>query len=223
MNQPHIFIPLISIGILFAGSGLASLFRSRRSWPVFSNIAEGTHAGAVTKQADGAITTRYLLGKIGSDINHVAVCGASDRPLGVLTDEAAAAEYYINVNLFGSAESTQRMVASEAITAGDLVYTAANGKVQNEPASAGTYYLVGRAITAAGADGDTIEVDTQEPIRVVVIDTLGNTNNEIGALTFSSTPTQAEAEALRDKAEELADDVRAIAAALTEPALVKIL
>ena len=38
--------------------------------------------------------------------------------------------------------------------------------------------------------------------------TLGNTDGEIAALTFSTTPTQAEAIALRDKAEELADDVR---------------
>lgn len=39
--------------------------------------------------------------------------------------------------------------------------------------------------------------------------TLGNTNGEIGGLTFSNPPTQAECEALRDKCEELADDVRA--------------
>ncbi|MEX3009013.1 hypothetical protein [Hoeflea sp. TYP-13] len=38
--------------------------------------------------------------------------------------------------------------------------------------------------------------------------TLGNTDNEIGGLTFSATPTQAEVEALRDKCEELADDLR---------------
>lgn len=40
--------------------------------------------------------------------------------------------------------------------------------------------------------------------------TMGNTNGEIAALTFSASPTQAECEALRDKCEELADDVRAI-------------
>lgn len=40
--------------------------------------------------------------------------------------------------------------------------------------------------------------------------TLGNTDGEIAGLTFSATPTQAEAEALRDKCEELADDLRAL-------------
>ena len=40
--------------------------------------------------------------------------------------------------------------------------------------------------------------------------TLGNTNGEIGGLTISDPPTQAEVHALRDKCEELADDVRAL-------------
>lgn len=44
--------------------------------------------------------------------------------------------------------------------------------------------------------------------------TLGNTDNEIGGLTFSASPTQAECEALRDKCEELADDVRALSTLL---------
>ena len=42
--------------------------------------------------------------------------------------------------------------------------------------------------------------------------TLGNTDGEIGGLTISDPPTQAEVQALRDKAEELADDVRALSA-----------
>lgn len=41
--------------------------------------------------------------------------------------------------------------------------------------------------------------------------TLGNTDGEIGGLPISNPPTQAEVQALRDKAEELADDVRALA------------
>ena len=40
--------------------------------------------------------------------------------------------------------------------------------------------------------------------------TLGNTGGEIGVLTISDPPTHAEVQALRDKCEELADDVRAL-------------
>jgi hypothetical protein len=39
---------------------------------------------------------------------------------------------------------------------------------------------------------------------------LGNTDGEIGGLTISDPPTQAEVQALRDMCEELADDVRAL-------------
>jgi hypothetical protein len=41
--------------------------------------------------------------------------------------------------------------------------------------------------------------------------TLGNADGEIGGLTNSDPPTQAEVQALRDACEELADDVRALA------------
>ena len=42
--------------------------------------------------------------------------------------------------------------------------------------------------------------------------TLGNTDGEIVGLTISDPPTQVEVQALRDKCEELADDVRALSA-----------
>jgi hypothetical protein len=41
--------------------------------------------------------------------------------------------------------------------------------------------------------------------------TLGNTDNEIGGLTISAAYSQAEVQPLRDKCEELADDVQAVA------------
>lgn len=49
---------------------------------------------------------------------------------------------------------------------------------------------------------------------------LGNTDNEIGGLTISAAYSQAEMQALRDKCEELADDVRALKAALSSYGLV---
>ena len=50
--------------------------------------------------------------------------------------------------------------------------------------------------------------------------TLGNTDNEIGGLTISAAYSQAEVQALRDKCEELADDVRALKAGLSSYGLV---
>lgn len=50
--------------------------------------------------------------------------------------------------------------------------------------------------------------------------TLGNTDNEIGGLTISAAYAQAEMQALRDKCEELADDVRVLKTALSSYGLV---
>lgn len=44
--------------------------------------------------------------------------------------------------------------------------------------------------------------------------TLGNANDEIGGLTISAAYSQVEVQALRDKCEELADDVRALSTLL---------
>lgn len=133
----------------------------------FGNIAEGTHDAAVTRKTDAAITTRYLLYKVGSDAAHIAVGGASDIPIGTIEDEKSAAELTVAVNLLGKG-GTKIMVASEAIDAGERVFAAGSGKVQDLPGSTGTYYQVGIALTAASADGDKIEVLDCVPIAVAV-------------------------------------------------------
>ncbi len=132
------------------------------------NAAGVSPSGNKTFLVDAAISTRHLLVKFGSDAVHVAVCGASNVPLGVCTDEPEAAEDATNVSLLGAAQGTRLMVASEALSAGDKLYTAAGGKVQNLPGSAGTYYLVGVALTAAAADGDELEVLPCFPVAAVV-------------------------------------------------------
>lgn len=131
----------------------------------FCNIAEGTHpTGCVTKLADVALTRRHLLVKIGTDASHIAINTASDIALGVVDDEAEAAEDPVNVQLLGQKEGTILMVASAAITAGAMVVSAADGKIRTLPGTTGNYYIIGRALEAAGADGDVIEVAHSFPV-----------------------------------------------------------
>lgn len=132
-----------------------------------ANIAEGTHDGGITKAVDAAITERFLLGKIGSAADRVAVCGAADIPLGVITDEAAAVGDLVSVALLGSNRGTVKMVAGAAIAQGALLEPAANGRVQTLGAGAGTHHVVGRALDAAGAAGEPIEVDAFYFLRVI--------------------------------------------------------
>jgi hypothetical protein len=136
---------------------------------VLSNIAEGTHDGVITKLADAAITTRYLLVKFGSDVDHIAVLAADDDlPLGPCEDEPAAAEDPVAVPLLGCVPRTVKLVASEAIDYGDEVFAVAGGKVQDTPVAKGTYYRVGRAIQTVTTDGDIVECIPYTPTQYVV-------------------------------------------------------
>lgn len=152
-------------GLLIAAAVSAGdrLFRGPRY--EFCNIAEGTHpTGCITKLADVALTRRHLLVKIGTDASHIAINTASDIALGVVDDEAEAAEDPVNVQLLGQKEGTILMVASAAITAGAMVVSAADGKIRTLPGTTGNYYIIGRALEAAGADGDVIEVAHSFPV-----------------------------------------------------------
>lgn len=119
----------------------------------FANIAEGRYRDSISKLTDAAITTRHLLYKIGSDKDHIAVCGVGDVPLGTVSDEATAAEEAVAVDILGRG-LTKRMVASEAMaTTGVRVFAAASGKI----ALTGSV-CVGTLHTTASADGDIVEV-----------------------------------------------------------------
>lgn len=148
------------------------------------NVGEGTHdGGRITLKVDATVTTRYLLAKQGSDVDHADICGASDIPLGVFTDEAAAIEDQVAVEVLGPNTRTLLMVPSETMTYDDDVYAAAAGKVQDLPTAPGTYYKVGKALSAGVADG-LIEVAPCFPEKKVVVAALTAT-----ALTGSLTGT----------------------------------
>lgn len=124
--------------------------------------AEGTageHELTVQHYTDGALAVRHLLVKQGSDNDHIAVCGATDIPLGTVADEAAAAEERKHVRLLGKG-STKRMIASEAMaTTGVPVFAAAAGKI----ALSGTV-KVGTLHSVATGDGSIVEVLDHAPI-----------------------------------------------------------
>lgn len=112
--------------------------------------------GKKTFALEAALTSRYLLVKNGSTAGtQVDVCGATDKPLGICTDEGAIADD-VSVSMLGALEGTHTVVASLAIAVGDNVYTAAGGKVTNAPAAGA--YLVGEAIEAATTNGDEIDI-----------------------------------------------------------------
>jgi hypothetical protein len=142
---------------------------------ILSNSAIGTHACNITKRAEEAIPTKYLLGKFGTQKTDVALCGSSDLPIGIITDEAATptsevSKEIVNVALLGS-PNTLQAVASTAITAGLILIPTENGKVKPLPASTGSDQIctmIGIALTAATADGQVIEFMSCVPQQHVV-------------------------------------------------------
>ena len=152
-------LPLL---LICAVIGIAFLFHRRGLSIDLANIGEGTHGnGALSKRTDAAHASRYLLGKFGSDVDHVAIAGAADVPLFLVTDEAAAAEDLVACQLLAVSDGTVKMVTNGAgvLAAGDLLVPAAGGKVAKKAAGAGNYYIVGIALQAAAAtDGLELEV-----------------------------------------------------------------
>ncbi len=103
--------------------------------------------------------------------------------------------------------------ASGTVPAGYLVLNVATGGIKHH---AGGYVwqiqVGGSASARVGFWGATPVVQPSGADQAAV--TLGNADGEIAGLTVSDPPTQAEVQTLRDKCEELADDVRALSALL---------
>lgn len=99
----------------------------------------------------GAAIDQYLRVKLNSS-NLLVVATAADNALGVMEVESFASGDVVAVRL-RSAPGTRKMVASGAITQGNLVYAAASGKV----ASSGTV-VEGVALETTTTDGDILEV-----------------------------------------------------------------
>lgn len=161
---------LIHTLILLAVAALSAVQRCFSGSLAAANTYDAameTHACDVRRTNDAAVTARHLLWKKGAGDLTIALNGAADLPLGTVDNVEASTALGQTVLLLGKGR-TKLMVASEAITAGEDVYTAASGKVQDRPAGAGTYWRVGTALTAAGADGDLIEVQDCVPQIYVV-------------------------------------------------------
>ncbi|ACB76697.1 hypothetical protein [Opitutus terrae] len=220
-------IALIALALLAATWLLVSWSKGFRNPPAptlhLANIGEGTHPHPAL-YTDAAIATRHLLFAVGSDATHIAVAAADDCPLGTVPDEAGAAEELVEVDLLTNGKP-RLMVASEALAADVDVYTADGGKIQNEPAVAGTCYLVGRTRAAAAGNNSKVEVLPCKPIKLVVIAAPTQTaDGTIAALNSTAVnPTKADFDALLAEAGKLQADYYALAAALATPALVKVL
>lgn len=110
-------------------------------------------------------TEQFLLARAGVAANSVLVNTEAGTPLYVMQETGTTGQSKVGRTL-GSGILT--MVASAAIVAGVEVEGTASGRVRTLPVVAGTYQVVGRALTAAGAGGNTLLVASELPRTVVV-------------------------------------------------------
>lgn len=164
-----------------------------------AETAAGTHE-VLTRRADGAHATRYLLVKSGSDALHAAVAGAADYPIGTTSDTPGAAEDIINVLPLNSTKHTRLLRVATAVPAGVDLYTGADGFAQALPAVAGTYYRVGRSVAAAAQEGAglyAVEAATHAPVKTIVIAAAtGTAGTDIAAVFTALASGPAELKAL---------------------------
>lgn len=110
-----------------------------------------THYFSVTASADLSATPLGTRMKITS--SGAAIAGAAEQAAGYLATHGVAGA---TVSLRSVNAPSQSVVASKAIAVGARVYGAASGKVTD--ASSTAIPLIGVAITAASADGDSLTV-----------------------------------------------------------------
>ena len=134
----------------------------------FTNVAEGFHRdGSITRTADAATATLYLVTTTGSDAAHFAIAGASDVPQGICQDIVGVG-FVTKVLLLGKGP-TKIAQGSAAIAAGDRVTVAAAGQCQTmNGITNGTYYCIGQALTACAGAGEQFEIVDCFPFQVTV-------------------------------------------------------
>ena len=109
----------------------------------------------ITFTTGAAVSAKRLVKLSSSEVIH-NTASDTDNPIGT-SDYAVADGDNVAVRLLSEAGSLE-MTAAGAIAADADVYTAADGKIQELPASADEYKKIGIALEAATADGDIIEV-----------------------------------------------------------------
>ena len=155
MNSIHyLLLALVAVVAL-----MLHFFNPRRRREDCHNEAStvGTHAtGIVSLAAEALPASRYILVAKGTGDSQFIVNIATTRPLGVCLDEPSVIGNKAAVALLGCTPGTLKLRANAAVTVGQMLYTAAAGKVS--PTYGATLFLVGRALTPAAADGDLVEV-----------------------------------------------------------------
>ena len=164
------FVLLLILAAAWSGLPKSRVLAFLANNAIIVNI---TPKGRTTAVADAPFTSRYLIAKRGAEYYSIAIAGQGDIPYAVVPDMTPTTDTDLSnplpVNILGLNEDTERMIASGAINIDDLITTDAGGQVRSiTPLAPGTYWVIGKAKTAAVAQGDQVEVIPCFPHQVTV-------------------------------------------------------
>jgi len=160
MKMQHMIGLLVALLVVLPLVAVMARAWSKSLKEVATNSTLKTYDGGIIPlAAEVAISTRYLLVQKGTADGGFIVNVANTRPWGVCLDEPESGDK-ASVQLLGF--GLVKVVAGEAIEVGDKVWTGAAGKVLDTHSTGA--FLVGRAVTAAAADGDLILVQSCFPV-----------------------------------------------------------
>jgi len=175
--SPMFIFGIFAALVLLLAAITVPAFTAARHGQFFANSAIVNVDGngmATFASADNAFGSRYLIAKRGTVATSIDVCGASDTPLGIVEDETPSdgdLTYPLVCALFGAIKGTRRAQAAAGIAIDALLVPAAGGQLQTLPAlgeAAVTYWVVGKAFTAATAQGDQIAIIPLGPYQITV-------------------------------------------------------
>jgi hypothetical protein len=126
------------------------------------------YGGKITRKCDGKLSA-FAFVKAGSEAGSVAATTApTEQPIGTAMHDTDAKGDDVAIELPGGSPGTKLAVAGGAISALARICAGEGGKAVALPSAAGTYWVVGRALTAATAEGDEIEFEGCVPYPVTV-------------------------------------------------------
>lgn len=133
--------------------------RPRHGGIQFANIGDGIAPNGVKMFIPDAVTTsRYLLYKKGSDVDHVAITTTGDTPIGSSDDQVDDITVPIALNVFGAVRGTVRVISDGTVADGNYVKCGTNGRVT---VAVTTELVIGKALLGTdrtAAAGEAIEI-----------------------------------------------------------------
>ena len=135
-----------------------------------------TSHGTESLFPDAAIAFPFALVKTGSDDRHfAATANAGDIPRGIVLHDTVSSDDALagikkTVAILGLYPESLPVPSSAPIAAGaQVVADPANpGQVKQLPATAGTYYVIGRSRFAVVTAGDPVSLIHQVPVAVTI-------------------------------------------------------